>query len=96
MQQIPFIDLFKSALHVLVDKLVHLQEHFLTVYTALVQCTDIAADRWQVEMEVHINLSKVGRNIGALYQSCIYSQKTASEDGQVCRPKHVEQIQIDQ
>ena len=38
MQQIPFIDLlidlFKSALHVSGDKLAHLQEHFLTVYTA--------------------------------------------------------------
>jgi len=39
-----FIDLFESALHVSGDKLAHLQEHFLTVYTALVQCTDIAAD----------------------------------------------------
>jgi len=45
MQQIPFIDLFISALHVSGDKLAHSQEHFLTVYTALVQCTDIAADR---------------------------------------------------
>ena len=41
-----FIDLFEPALHVSGDKLVHLQEHFLTVYTrtALVQCTDIATD----------------------------------------------------
>ena len=31
MQQIPFIDLFKSALHVSGDKLAHSQEHFLTV-----------------------------------------------------------------
>jgi len=49
MQQIPFInlfiDLFKSALHVSGNKLAHLQEHFLTVYTAFLQCTDIAADR---------------------------------------------------
>jgi hypothetical protein len=41
MQQIPFInlfiDLFKSALHVSGNKLAHLQEHFLTVYTAF--CT---------------------------------------------------------
>jgi len=29
----PFIDLFKSALHVSGDKLAHLQEHFLTVYS---------------------------------------------------------------
>ena len=34
MQQIPCIDLFKSALHVSGDKLAHPQEHFLTVYTA--------------------------------------------------------------
>jgi len=40
-----FIDLFQSALHVSVAKLSHLQEHFLTAYTAVVQCTDIAADR---------------------------------------------------
>jgi len=48
MQQIPFIDLFidlsESTLHVSGGKLAHLREHFLTVYTALVQCTDIAAD----------------------------------------------------
>ena len=35
MQQIPFIDLFKSALHVSGDKLAHPQEQFLTVYTYL-------------------------------------------------------------
>ena len=41
-----FIDLFEFALHVLGDKLAHLHEHFLTVYTAFgIQCTDIAADR---------------------------------------------------
>jgi len=34
MQQIPFIDLSKSTLHVSGDKLAHPQEHFLTVYTA--------------------------------------------------------------
>jgi len=42
-----FTDLFEPALHVSGDKLAHLQEHFLTVCTALVQCTHIAADRWQ-------------------------------------------------
>jgi len=47
MQQIPFIDLFKSTLRVSGDKLAHHQDHFLTVYTASVQCTDVAADRWQ-------------------------------------------------
>jgi hypothetical protein len=34
MQQIPFIDLFKTVLPVSGDKLAHPQEHFLTVYTA--------------------------------------------------------------
>ena len=33
MQQIPFIDLSKSGLHVSDNKLANLQEHFLTVYT---------------------------------------------------------------
>ena len=33
MQQIPFIDFFKSALYVSGDKLARPQEHFLTVYT---------------------------------------------------------------
>jgi len=42
MQQIPFIDLFKSALHVSGDKLTHPQEHFLTVYIAFgtMHCND--------------------------------------------------------
>jgi len=31
MQRIPFIGLFKSALHVSGDKLAHPQEHFLTL-----------------------------------------------------------------
>jgi len=35
MQKIPFIDLFKSALHVSGHKLAHPQGHFLTVYTEL-------------------------------------------------------------
>ena len=34
LQQIPFINLFKSALSVSRDKLAHPQKHFLTVYTA--------------------------------------------------------------
>jgi len=58
MQQIPFInlfiDLFKSALRVSGDKLAHLQEHFLTVYTALVQCTDIAADHRCIVPKLYI------------------------------------------
>jgi len=36
MQQILFIDLFKSALHVSGDKLAHLQEHFLHLVVAYI------------------------------------------------------------
>jgi len=59
MQQIPFIDLFKAALHVSGDKLAHPQDHFLTVYTAF--------------GTVHRYCCRpVGSNIGALYQKlCI-------------------------
>jgi len=35
MLKIPFINLFKSALHVSGDKLAHPQEHFFTVYTGI-------------------------------------------------------------
>jgi len=45
MQQIPFIDLIRSALHVSGDKLAHPQEHFLTAHTAFGKYTDIAAGR---------------------------------------------------
>jgi len=44
---------FKSALHVSGDTLAHPQEHFLTVYTALVQCTDIATDLNRSEKASH-------------------------------------------
>jgi hypothetical protein len=46
MQQIPFIDLFKSALHDSGDKFGHPQEHFWLYMQLLVQCTYSAADRW--------------------------------------------------
>jgi hypothetical protein len=46
MQQIPFINLFKSALHVSSDKFSHHQEHFWLYMQLLVQCTVTAADRW--------------------------------------------------
>jgi hypothetical protein len=36
MQQIPFIDLFKSALHISGDKFAHPQEHFLLYIQLLV------------------------------------------------------------
>jgi len=72
-----FIDLFESAVHVSGNKFAHLQKQFLTVYTALVQCTDIAANRcWDG------TLSSVGSNIGALYQSWIYSQKVLLRMGE--------------
>jgi len=68
-----FIDLFESAVHVSGDKLAHLQEHFrLYIQLWCVQYTDIGADRWQDSIWT---LSPVGSNIGALYQSCIDSQK---------------------
>ena len=49
----------------------------MTVYTALVQCTDIAADRQSVHCI-----------------KAVYTVTNAPEDRRVCRPKHVEQIQI--
>jgi len=81
MQQFPFIDilidLFESALHVSGDKLAHLQGHVLTVYTVLVQCTDIVT----------------GRQLYRCIVPKLYIQsKSVREDGRVCRPKHVELI----
>ena len=79
MQQIPFNDLRKSALHVSGDKLAHPQEHFLTVYTAF--------------GTMHRYCCRpVGSNIGALYQRLYIQSKSATEDGRVCCPKHVELI----
>jgi len=47
-------------------------------------------DKTEMEMISSISpLSPVGTNIGAFYQS-------APENGRIFRPKHVEQIQIDQ
>ena len=59
MQQNPFTDLFKSALHVSGDKLAHPQEHFLTVYTAFGTmhrycCRPVTKLRWN-SMEFHLN-----------------------------------------
>jgi len=90
MQQIPFIDLFKSALYVLSDKLAHPQEQFLTVYTAFGTthqycCQPVTRLRHSIS-----TLSPVGSNIGALYQKPYIQSKSAPEDGRVCRPKHVE------
>ena len=54
-----------------------LRSTFLTVYTAF--RTASAADRCH------------GRDAEAVHctKSCIYSQKSAPEDGQICRPKRV-------
>ena len=66
----------------------------LTVYTALVQRSDIAADRWQGWDGTTV--SAVGSNTGALYQSCIYSQKCswrwASLSPETCRADSNESI----
>jgi len=79
MQQIPFINLFKSALHVSGDKLAHPLEHFLTVRTAF--------------GTMHRYCCRpVSSNIGALYQKLYTQSKIAPEDGRVSRPKHVELI----
>jgi len=78
MQQIPFIDLFKSALHVSGDKLAYLGEHFLTVYTAFGTLHRYYCR--PVTISVH------------LYQKLYTQSKSAAEDGRVCRQKHVELI----
>jgi hypothetical protein len=52
MQQFPFIDLFKSALHVSGDVFAHPQEQFNCIYIALVQCTDLMPTGATVEMQV--------------------------------------------
>jgi len=56
----------------------------LTVYTALLKCIDIAADRWQ-GWDGTSSIS----NVGALWQSCTYSQKCswrwASLSPETCR-----------
>jgi len=81
MQQIPFIDIFRLALYVSGDKLIHPQEHFLTVYTAF------------GTMHRYCCRPVTGRsNIGALYQKLYIQSKSAPEDGRVYRPKHIELI----
>ena len=71
-----FIYLFKSALHVSGNKFAHPQEHFLTVYT------DFGT------MHQHC-CRPVSSSVGALYQNLYIQSKSAPEDGQICRPKHV-------
>ena len=76
MQQIPFIylfmDLFKTALHVSGDKLAHLQENVLNVYTDF---GTMQRYWWQGD---NVTLSPVGTNIGALYQNLYIHSETCS------------------
>jgi len=67
MQQIPFIDLFKSAVHVSCDKLAHPQEHVLTAF-GTIHCTDIAADRCIVlYQKLYIYSQKVLLRMGEFF-----------------------------
>jgi len=64
-----------------------LRNTFWLYLQLLVQYIDIAADRWQ------------GHRSAAKSEHCtkaVYTVKSAHEDGRVCRPKHVEQIEMDQ
>jgi hypothetical protein len=74
-----FINLFKWALHVSGDKFTHPQEHFWLNIQLLVKCTDTAAN-W---------CRGTGHSVCALYQKLYVQSKSAPEDGQICRPKHV-------
>jgi hypothetical protein len=89
MQEFPFIDLLKSALHVSGDVFTHLQEQFYYIYVcvALVQCTDLLPTGDTFEMD----LLRWWVREDFPYQSYIYS-KIAPEDGRKHRPKHVELI----
>jgi hypothetical protein len=74
MQQIPFIDLFKSAVHVSGDKFAHPQEHFLTVYTAFGTmhrhcCQPVT------QLSSISTVSSVGSSVGALYQKLYIQSK---------------------
>ena len=82
MQQIPFIGLLKTALHVSGHKFSHPREHFLTVYTAFG-----TTHRYCCRP-----VPPVSSNIGALYQKLYIQSKSAPEDGWICRLKHVELV----
>jgi len=97
MNQILFIDLFKSDLHVSGDKLAHPQEHFWLYIQLLVQCTDIAADRWhgggRTPWSSISNMSPVG-SIVMWYMSAhiplLCVQWKTPGNGQRNCPTHVE------
>jgi hypothetical protein len=81
MQQIPFIDLFKSALHVSSDKFAHPQEHFWLYIQLLVQynAPTLLQTGDTVEMELHGVPSQPCHWSATVSvhcaKSCIYSQK---------------------
>ena len=56
------------------------------MYTTLVQCTDIAADRCQGHRSAAISVH---------LPKAVHTVKSVLEDGRVCCPKHVKQIQLD-
>jgi len=77
-----FIDLFEAGVHVSDDKLAHLQEHFC-LYIQLWYNAPI--------------LLLIGRQqYRCIVPKAVHTVESAPEDGRVCRPKHVEQIQKDQ
>jgi len=50
----------------------------------------------KVEMEVPSQSCHRSAAISVYCTKAVYTLKSAPEDGRVCRPKHIEQIQIDQ
>ena len=79
-----FIYLFKSALHVSGDKFVHPQEHFLNVYTAFG-----TMHRHCCRPVPRLTVAPFGSRGVALNLKLYIKSKSASEDGRICRPKHV-------
>jgi len=57
-----------------------------------VQCTSIAADRWQGWGSISTGRQQYRR----IVPKAVYTVKSTPEDGRVCHPKHIQQIQIDQ
>ena len=84
-----FITVFSSVLKVSGDKFAHPQEQFLTVYIKLLvhYCRPVARLRWNVSSIS--TMGPVGSSVGVLYQKLYIQSKSTSEDGRICRPKHV-------
>jgi hypothetical protein len=74
MQQITFIDLFKSALHVSGDKFAHPQEHFGLYIQLSVQRTDTAADRC---------MAPIGSSVGEFHQKVYIQSKVLLRMGEL-------------